>query len=156
MKKDSINTEEISNEENNANNERIIEPIYETSEIEDQNKQDDKTTGKLKKVMISILKILMGLYIIGAFVGLNEFVMMLVEPILGSLHNSAFMTAEFIPWVSIVLSPIRFMIGFVVWFTPAIIMNFILFFILSKVKWISDNELKIFSYMMLISLLLIF
>ena len=134
----------------------IIEEVDQNEDIQVQVEFKKKTKSTGNKIIISILKLVLGLYVIGALVGINEIILMKADPIFEAIHTSSFMTATFVPWANAVLGPVRFMIGLLSWFTPIVILNALLFFILSKIKWISKKELKIFLCITIALLLLIF
>lgn len=123
--------------------------------VEIKNKTKMKNKSKGFSFLMQTLKILLGLYIIGTIVGLNEIIMLKLDPLLASLHESTFMSAKFIPWADVVIGPIRFMIGILSWFMPVLLLSSLFILVLSKLKWISKNELKVFSIILAIVLLLI-
>lgn len=151
VKKEENEDEEINDEEVNQEDEKIIQEIM--VQVEMKHKKS-KFTGN--KIITSILKLIIGLYLVGVVVGVNEILTMQIGPLLDIIHSSKFMTAELLPWANILFGPVRFMASLLSWFTPVIMLNVILFFILSKIKWITKKELKIFLYIMTVALLLVF
>lgn len=150
-KEDEEIIEEINIEEINQEDEEIIQEIM--VQVEMKQKKSKFTENKIISL---ILKLAIGLYLIGVIVGVNEIVSMKVSPLLDIIHSSKLMTATLVPWADIMVRPIRFIVSLLSWFTPVIMLNAILFFILSKIKWITKKELKLFLYIMIVTLLLVF
>lgn len=133
--------------------------VEEVNQKIQKTKVDKKAKNKLKwhknKYIAGLLKSVIGLYIIGVIVGLNELLMVQLDPVLVKIHSSTFMTSKFVPWADVILGPARFMIGLLSWFVPLLLIITLVIMIMYKIKWINKKDIKIFSFALAAILLLV-
>lgn len=140
-------------------NKVTVVQVEEVNEKTQKTKVDKKAKNKLKwhknKYIAGLLKSVIGLYIIGVIVGLNELLMVQLDPVLLKIHSSTFMTSKFVYWADVILGPARFMIGLLSWFVPILLVIALVIMIMSKIKWINKKDIKIFSFTLAAVLLLV-
>lgn len=116
--------------------------------------KDSDKIRKLKWFLGKLGKSVGGLYLIGVIIRLNDFFMMTISPLMSDFIQTKFMSAELVSWANYIVEPVRIMFNFIPWFIPVTATVLLLIKGLSKLKFISEKELKIFTVTTIIVLLL--
>lgn len=124
--------------------------------------KNDKSTNQVKvelkwktNNLKLIGKFLAGLYLIGSAIGLNELTMVKIAPMLQKVSTSSLMTVELVNWADFIIGPVRFMSNLTLWYAPILTIMFLMYKLVSQLKFANEKELQIFKAMIAITLIII-
>lgn len=104
--------------------------------------------------LLALFKALVGLYIIGHIMSLNEFMLAAIGPHMIKLGESQFMSAQLVPWANLLFKPVRSMVWLLPMLIPVSIVAGLVILGVSKLKFVSEKERKIFSIVLFVILLI--